>query len=109
MSSLNLVPATGGKGARKSLDELEDFIGETVLEAFAYNGSEDDVSNGRLATEAFADSEEAEDFLRDCRAFAYQNEPRLVVTGNLAKAPGWTKETPVMVAKFKVDPYVKPE
>jgi hypothetical protein len=109
MSSLNLVPATGGKGARKSLDELEDFIGQTVLEAYAYNGSEDDVSKGRLATENFAGPAEAEEFLSDCRAFAYQNDPRLVVTGNLAKGAGWTEESPVMVAKFKVDLYVKPE
>ena len=107
MAGLNLTPIDAGKGSRTALEDISEEIRETVEEAFTFCQE----NAQRLQTPAFESKEDAEDWLSEARAYAYQREAgRLVVTGNAAKAPEQAeKDKGMYVARFRVEAYVAPE
>jgi hypothetical protein len=80
------IDASGRGGGRKPLADIPADTAEAVEEAYMFCTAAPDK---RLQTAPFANREEAEDWLRDARAYAYQRPAgRLVVAGNPARAAG---------------------
>jgi hypothetical protein len=99
--ALNLTPIKAGKGQRTPLEEIDAELAETIEEAYAFCQTDPQ----RLQTPEFASKEDAEDWLSEARAYAYQREAgRVIVAGN--PATGTTKGT--YVVRFRVEEYVKP-
>jgi hypothetical protein len=99
--ALNLTPIKAGKGSRTPLAEIDPEVSSTVEEAYEFCQAD----SQRLQTPEFASKEDAEDWLTEARAYAYQREAgRVIVAGN--PATGTTKGT--YVVRFRVETYVKP-
>lgn len=82
---------------RKPMEDIDPDVIGAVEEAYKHCLK---VEDERIQAE-FANQDEAEDFLRDARSYAYQRpEGRVVVIGNTTKK-GTTN--------FRVETYVKPE
>lgn len=107
MPGLDLTPigkSGRGRGSRKSLADIPAVVAETVEEAYGYFQTADALP--RLQTPDFTTREEAEDFLSDARAYAYQREGgRLIVSGNAAQSKNKGK----FIARFSVEQYVEDE
>jgi len=84
-------------GGRKPLDKIDADIIEAVEEAYKHCL---EVEDERIQA-AFDSQDEAEEFLKDARSYAYQRpEGRVVVVGNT---------TTKGYARFRVETYVAPE
>jgi hypothetical protein len=108
MAGLDLTPIPASKrGSRTPLADIDASLRETVEEAFVYCSA----SAERLQTPAFATKDDAEEWLSDARAYAYQRENgRLVVEGNSSRAPkpDGSKDAVQHVVRFRVVPFVAP-
>jgi hypothetical protein len=103
MAGLNLTPLTTGGRSRTPLEDIPATVAETIEEAFAYFQTAD--SAPRLQTEPFPTVEDADDFLRLARSYAYQRPAgRVIVSGNPARVE---KGKPEYVARFSVTEYVE--
>ena len=96
--AINIVAIPGGAAtSRKTLDDIDPDVREAVDSAFEYNKDHP----GERLEATFATQDDADEFLRDARAYAYQrDEGRLVVSGNTTKKGA---------ARFRVSEYVAPE
>jgi uroporphyrinogen-III synthase len=93
--SLEMTRVSAGKGKRIPLDEIEPVVAETIDEAY-----QDCLVNDGLRLQIeFASKEAAEEFLREARSYAYQHDPRYIVTGN---------PTAKGMARFRVELYEAP-
>ena len=96
--AIEIVAIPGGAAtSRKALEDIDPDIKTAVEDAYLYNQD----SPGERLEAKFATQDEADEFLRDARAYAYQRETgRLVVSGNTTKKGA---------ARFRVSEYVAPE
>lgn len=105
MAGLNLTPIPAGKGSRTPLADIDPAVAETVEEAFVYCQSNAE----RLQTDPFPSKDDADAWLSEARAYAYQREAgRIVVSGNAARASKEAGGPVAHVVRFRVEPYVAP-
>lgn len=94
--TLTAIPG-GAATSRKPLDDIDPDIIAAVEDAYLYNAD----SPAERLEAAFASEDEANAFLADARAYAYQRpKGRVIVSGNATKKG---------LARFRVLPYVAPE
>jgi hypothetical protein len=107
MAGLDLTPIDASRrGGRTKLDDIDQTIRDTVEEAFVYCST---TPGKRLQTPAFATKDDAEDWLSEARAYAYQRpEGRVVVAGNASREPleDGSKDKVRHVVRFRVEPFV---
>jgi hypothetical protein len=107
MAGITFTPISGGKGSRKPLNEIDQEIIDSVEEALEYCLTNPEM---RLETMPFVNRAEAEKWLKDARAYAYQRPEtaggRLVVSGNPARAKGAKKDTDPHVLRITVAPFI---
>jgi hypothetical protein len=91
--SYTLVPipaSNGGKGRRPAQEDIPPDVAVAVEEAFKYCAETDERLQAQMTRE------EADEFLRYARAYAYYRKPRVIVTGNSLKGG----------VRFRVEEYV---
>jgi len=95
--------------SRKPLDDIDPDVIEAVEEAYKHCL---EVEDERIQA-SFPTEEEAEEFLKDARSYAYQRpEGRVVVVGNTTRAREVITEKgkeKVSYARFRVETYEAPE
>lgn len=96
MAGLVFSEVAGGSRIRKPVDEIPDTVIDTVDEVLATVGV-----NHRVGID-FETEDEAIEWLSDARAYAYQADPRLIITGNTTKGK---KDGTKPQARFSVDFY----
>lgn len=91
---IDLTPIDGGNKKRIPLEDISPDVIEAVDAAYLYCQESDKRLEADLKSK-----EAAEAFLHEARSYAYQHEPRYVVTGN---------PTAKGLARFRVELYQAP-
>jgi hypothetical protein len=102
MAGINFALAENQGRSRTPLDEIGQVVIDTVEEMYA------GAKGQRVQSDEFTDKGGAEKFLSDMRAYGYWRKDttgRLLVTGNLAKGPGWSKDKETFVIRVTVDDF----